>query len=101
MNQHGTFLVMKPVRQSRSHDQAVARTIRFPKTLRERISADAERCNRSFESQVIAVLRRHYGEDVDIAPQADAILELARASLFGVPDNDQARITRKLSEDEA
>jgi hypothetical protein len=65
LNQYDTFLVMKAARQTKHQDLAIARTIRFPKALRERISADAERCNRSFESQVIAVLRRHYGEDVD------------------------------------
>ena len=45
-------------------ESPVARTIRFPPGLREKLAADAERCGRSFEGQVIALLRRHYGEDV-------------------------------------
>jgi hypothetical protein len=44
----------------------IARTIRFPSKLREKIAADAERCGRSFSEKVIALLRRHYGENVDI-----------------------------------
>lgn len=76
----------------------IARTIRFPKRLRERIAADAERCGRSFEAQVIAILRRHYGEDVDIAPTPDAILSLARASLAGLSRSDERFIARKLTE---
>ena len=50
-----------------AQDSTIARTIRFPAALRDRLAADAERCGRSFEGQVIALLRRHYGEDVDIA----------------------------------
>jgi hypothetical protein len=49
-----------------AQDSTVARTIRFPSKLREKIAADAKRCGRSFNRQVIALLRRHYGEDVDI-----------------------------------
>ena len=63
----------------------VARTIRFPAGLREKIAADAERCGRSFDGQVIALLRRHYGEDVDIAPNPAEILALAVASFADVP----------------
>jgi len=33
---------------------SIARTIRFPTGLRDKIVADAERCGRSFEGQVIA-----------------------------------------------
>ena len=77
---------------------AIARTIRFPKGLRERIAADAERCGRSFEAQVIAILRRHYGEDVDIAPAPETILSLARASVAGLSVGDERLITRKLTE---
>lgn len=68
--------------------------------LRERIAADAERCGRSFEGQVLALLRRHYGEDVDIAPAPAAILALAVASLADVPDADRDLLTRKLEERE-
>jgi hypothetical protein len=60
------------------------RTIRIPVALREKIAADAARCGRSFEGQVLAVLRRHYGEDVDIAPAPAAILALAVASFAHV-----------------
>jgi hypothetical protein len=49
-----------------AQDSTIARTIRFPSKLREKIAADAKRCGRSFAGQVIALLRRHYGEDVDI-----------------------------------
>jgi hypothetical protein len=74
----------------------VARTIRFPAGLRERIAADAERCGRSFEGQVIALLRRHYGEDVDIAPNPAGILALAVASFADVPPAELRSLTRKL-----
>lgn len=63
-------------------------------------SADAERCGRSFESQVIALLRRHYGEDVDIAPTPAEILALAAASLADVPASDLRLLTRTLKEPE-
>ncbi|MEZ4299170.1 MAG: hypothetical protein R3B70_29745 [Polyangiaceae bacterium] len=78
----------------------IARTIRFPPHLRERLGEDAERCGRSFEAQVIAILRRHYGEDVDIAPAPESILSLARGSLAGISRTDQRRLTRKLREGE-
>jgi hypothetical protein len=77
---------------------AVARTIRFPRALRERLAADADRCGRSFEAHVVAILRRHYGEDVDIAPAPDEILALARASLAGLSRADVRGITRRLTE---
>lgn len=76
----------------------IARTIRFPAALRARIIADADRCGRSFESQVIALLRRHYGEDVDLAPAPGEILALASASLAGVSPSDLGLLTRKLGE---
>jgi hypothetical protein len=57
---------------------------------------DAERCGRSFEAQVIAVLRRHYGEDVDIAPAPAEILALARASLADIPPANARAVLRKL-----
>ena len=91
---------MKVARPVKLSESAIARTVRFPKRLRERILADAERCNRSFEAQVVAVLRRHYGEDVDIAPAPAAIIGLVRASFMGVPEADQQRISRRLVEDD-
>jgi hypothetical protein len=80
------------------HREVVARTIRFPQKLRDRIDADATRCGRSFEAQVVALLRRHYGEDVDIAPPPETILSLARGSLVGMTEEDQDLVTRRLVE---
>jgi hypothetical protein len=77
-------------------DATIARTIRFSAELRSKIAADAERCGRSFEGQVIALLRRHYGEDVDIAPSPTEILALATASLADMPAADVRLIERKL-----
>jgi hypothetical protein len=77
-------------------DSTLARPIRFPAALRDRLAADADRCGRSFEGQVIALLRRHYGEDVDIAPAAANILTLANASLEDVPAPARRLLTRKL-----
>jgi len=71
-----------------TRDSTIARTIRFSAGLREKIATDAERCGRSFESQVIALLRRHYGEDVDIAPSPGEILALATASLADISATD-------------
>jgi len=79
-------------------ESAIARTIRFPAGLRDRIAADADRCGRSFEGQVIALLRRHYGEDVDIAPFPAEILALAAASLADVSSSDLHLLTRRLKE---
>ena len=90
-------LVMKTSRAT--SEAPIARTIRFPTRVRELIRADAERCGRSFDAQVVAVLRRHYGEDVDIAPAPDAIIRMAHASLAGVPRGDRALLTRRLRED--
>lgn len=84
----------------RVQDAMVARTIRFPAGLRDKIAKDAERCGRSFEGQVIALLRRHYGEDVDIAPGPAAILALAAASLADIPAADLRSLTWKLQEPE-
>lgn len=72
----------------------------MPVALRKRIAADAERCGRSFEGQVIALLRRHYGEDVDIAPGPDGILALAAASLADIPAAERKKLTRRLEEPE-
>ena len=49
---------------------------------------------------MIALLRRHYGEDVDIAPGPADILALASASLADVPASDLRLLTRKLRETE-
>jgi hypothetical protein len=81
-----------------TQDSSIARTIRFPAALRDRLAVDAERCGRSFEGQVIALLRRHYGEDVDIAPGPADILTLASASLADVPAADLRLLTRRLRE---
>jgi hypothetical protein len=83
-----------------AQESTIARTIRIPASLRKRIAADAERCGRSFEGQVIALLRRHYGEDVDIAPGPAGILALALASLADVPASERGLLTRKLRERE-
>jgi hypothetical protein len=42
------------------------------------------------------LLRRHYGEDVDIAPNPAEILALAKASLADIPTVDADTIVRKL-----
>ncbi len=86
---------------SHPQDSTVARTIRFPATLREKITADAERCGRSFGGQVVALLRRHYGEDAEIAPGPAEILELAAASLADMPSAELRSLTRKLQEAES
>jgi hypothetical protein len=85
-------------RSAFAQDTTVARTIRFPASLRERIASDAERCGRSFEGQVLALLRRHYGEDVDIAPSPQDILALATASLADVPAAEARALVRRLKE---
>jgi hypothetical protein len=51
-----------------------------------------------FRGQVIALVRRHYGEDVDIAPSPDGILALAVASLADIPASERYLLTRKLGE---
>jgi hypothetical protein len=79
-------------------DSVVARTVRFPQRVRARIAADAERCGRSFEAQVVAILRRHYGEDVDIAPSADIVVSLARGSLAGLTAAERKKVTARLTE---
>jgi hypothetical protein len=83
-------------RSSAAQAPTVARTIRFSAGLREKIAADADRCGRSFEGQVIALLRRHYGEDVDIAPSPAEILALATASLVDISPADIRVLERKL-----
>lgn len=100
MHQSGTILVMSARSAANPQESTIARTIRIPATLRKRIAADAERCGRSFEGQVIALLRRHYGEDVDIAPGPAGVLALALASLADVPVSERDLLTRKLREPE-
>ncbi len=85
-------------RSAVASDVTIARTVRFPDTLRERIAADAERCGRSFEGQVIALLRRHFGEDVDIAPSPTDVLALAHASFADIPVAEERAMLRKLTE---
>jgi hypothetical protein len=87
-------------RSALARDAAVGRTIRFPAALREKIAADAERCGRSFESHVIALLRRHYGEDVDIAPSPTDILALATASLADISGPELRTLVRRLKDSE-
>jgi hypothetical protein len=99
-HQSGIILVMNGRAVTHAQESTVARTIRIPAALRERIAADAERCGRSFEGQVIALLRRHYGEDVDIAPAPAGILALAIASLADIPASQRDLLTRKLEEQE-
>jgi hypothetical protein len=91
---------MSPRAAARPQEATIARTIRIPAALRKRIAADADRCGRSFEGQVIALLRRHYGEDVDIAPGPAGILALAVASLADIPASERDLLTRKLGEQE-
>ena len=76
------------------------RTIRIPAALRKKIAADADRYGRTFEDQVIALLRRRYGEDVDIAPEAADILALAVASLAETSASERDLLTRKIEERE-
>jgi hypothetical protein len=98
MDQIDTNVVMI-LRRTRRR-AVTARTIRFPELLRTRLASDAERCGRSFEAQVLAILRRHYGEDVDLAPAPEAILSLAVGSLAGIPEADRKALTRKLGDED-
>lgn len=92
---------MSRLAAARTQNSRVARTIRFPAALREKIMADAERYGQSFDGQVIALLRRHYGEDVDIAPNPAEILALAAASLADIPAAERRSLTRRLQEPES
>jgi hypothetical protein len=101
--QHAFLAKMQPgwyilgvARSSTASDSTVARTIRFPAGLRQKLAADADRCGRSFEGQVIALLRRHYGEDVDISPSPVEILALATASMADISPADARLIERRL-----
>jgi hypothetical protein len=101
LHQSGTIPVMSQRAVANNpQESTIARTIRVPGALRKRIQADAELCGRSFEGQAIALLRRHYGEDVDIAPGPAGILALAVASLADIPVSERNRLTRKLEERE-
>ena len=82
----------------RTSQAPIGRTIRFPGALREKIISDADRCGRSFEGQVISLLRRHYGEDVDIAPHPTDILALAAASFADLSESDLATLTKRFVE---
>jgi hypothetical protein len=84
-------------RAANADESPVPRTIRIPASLRKRIAADAERCGRSFEGHVIALLRRHYGEHADVAPAPTVILALALATLADVPASERDLLTRKLA----
>jgi len=89
---------MRRVRtQRRAASVPTARTIRFPQRLRAQVAADAERCGRSFEAQVLAILRHHYGESVDIVPTPALVLALARGSLAGVTPSDRVELMRRLT----
>jgi hypothetical protein len=103
LDQFGIISVMpsRSAPRPRGRASTVARTIRFPEELRARIAADAERCGRSYEGQVIALLRRHYGEDVDIAPPPGEILALASASLADIPPADLRDLVRRIEERES
>jgi len=68
--------------------------------LREKIAAEAERCGRSFDGQLIALLRGHYEKDIDIAPNPAEILALAAASLADIPAAELRSLTPKLQEPE-
>lgn len=76
----------------RSPAPHTARTIRFPAALRESIATDAERCGRSFEQHVLAILRAHYGDDVDLASSTESVLALARLSVLGIDEDEQRRM---------
>lgn len=78
--------------------RTTARTMRFPDPLRRRLAADAERCGRSFEAQVIAILRSHFGENVDIAPPPEQILAALRGSAEGISDADWDELTARADE---
>jgi hypothetical protein len=85
-------------KMSKRTESNTPRTVRFPERLRARIATDAERCGRSFEAQVLAILRHHYGESVDIAPTPALVLALARGSLEGIPEADRDRLMGRLVE---
>jgi len=87
---------MRRTKRSADTREARATTVRFPARVWGRIAVDAERCGRTFEQQVIAILRRHYGESVDIVPTPALILALAEESLAGMSAADRALVTARL-----
>lgn len=91
-------LVMPRFKPVPADSGPIARTIRFPQRLRALLAEDAVRCGRSFEAQVVAILRRHFGEDVDLAPAPETVLSMAIGSLAGIPASDRDRITRRMTE---
>jgi len=48
----------------------------------------------------VALLRHHYGDDVDIAPTPDFVIRLAKASLADIPAKEQKALLRRLTEDD-
>ena len=92
------WYIFSVTRSNAARDTTIARTTRFPAALRDHIAADAERCGRSFEGQVLALLRRHFGEDVDIAPSPGEILALAEASFADIPEVETRALVRRLKE---
>jgi hypothetical protein len=80
------------VKPNRATDTPTARTVRFPSKLRAMVADDAVRCGRSFEQQVIAVLRSHYGDDVDLAPSPESTLALARLSVLDISPAEQEKL---------
>src|SRR5437773_5100874 len=91
-----TIPPMRRTKAPESTRHARATTVRLPPRLRARIALDAERCGRSCEEQVVAILRRHYGEAVDIVPTPALILTLAEQSLAGLSAADRALVTARL-----
>ena len=87
---------MRRMRRAEGTRDARATSVRLPSRLRTRIALDAERCGRSFEEQVVAILRRHYGESVDIVPTPTLILTLAEGSLAGMSEAERALVTARL-----
>ena len=88
---------MRRTKRADGAREARATTVRIPLRLRTQIAADAERCGRSFQEQVVAILRRHYGESVDIVPTPALILALAEESLAGLSAADRALVTARLT----
>ena len=87
---------MRRTNKTEGTHHARATTVRLPSRLRTRIALDAERCGRSLEEQVVAILRRHYGEAVDIVPTPALILALAEESLTRMSAADRALVTARL-----
>jgi hypothetical protein len=93
------MVLVMGARTSRPRAAQTARTIRFPAPLRQKLLADAERCGRSFEAQVLAILRSHFGEYVDISTPPETVLAALRRSAEGVSDADWEEMMRRGDED--